>query len=322
VNEPFAHGLPCGKRVRWISRGRRLTDLTRARVCQPPTAMSCQASPNFFVGYCLTWPVSTTRRQLAASLESPLIYNELQERIAFGIRPIIHWICSDRIFVAVVIDTLEHKAISESSEVMTKLTANSRIALCSSKNAVSISSARTMNRFALPRCASTPTRWLARWASTSQIVRPSRSRAETLPKLQPASVKIVGYDFPVLHCKRFSLIVQNRSRCGQVAYGSVKTSFSQEARWNGARSCAGSGVGINAGTAFGFRWIKSREGTRDALSGSEERIKGTFWTIRALAGTDCDSSIWLKVRVANLPSLLMLTFVSPAFCDHSMLTML
>jgi hypothetical protein len=91
-------------------------------------------------------------------LESPLIYNELQERIAFGIRPIIHWICSDRIFVAVVIDTLEHKAISESSEVMTKLTANSRIALCSSKNAVSISSARTMNRFALPRCASTPTR--------------------------------------------------------------------------------------------------------------------------------------------------------------------
>ena len=44
-------------------------------------------------------------------------------------------------FVAVVIETLEHKAISESSEVMTKLTANSCIALCSSKNAVSSSSA-------------------------------------------------------------------------------------------------------------------------------------------------------------------------------------
>jgi len=44
-------------------------------------------------------------------------------------------------FVAVVIETLEHKAISDSSEVMTKLTANSCIALCSSKNAVSSSSA-------------------------------------------------------------------------------------------------------------------------------------------------------------------------------------
>jgi hypothetical protein len=44
-------------------------------------------------------------------------------------------------FVAVVIETPEHKAISESSEVMTKLIANSCIALCSSKNAVSNSSA-------------------------------------------------------------------------------------------------------------------------------------------------------------------------------------
>ena len=144
-------------------------------------------------------------------------------------------------FVAVVIDTLEHKAISESSEVITKLTANSCIALCSSTNAFNISSARTMKRFP------------SRCASTIQMVRPSRSTVETQPKLQPASVKIVGYDFPVLHCKRFSPIVQNRSRCGHVAYGSVKTSFSQEGRRNGARSCAGSGVGINAGTAFGFR---------------------------------------------------------------------
>ena len=55
---------------------------------------------------------------------------------------------------AVVIETLEHKAISESSEVMHKLTANSCIALCSSTNAVSISSARTTKRFP-SRCAST-----------------------------------------------------------------------------------------------------------------------------------------------------------------------
>ena len=48
-------------------------------------------------------------------------------------------------FVAVVIETLEHKAVSESSEVMTKLTANSCIALCSSKNAVSNSSALQSN---------------------------------------------------------------------------------------------------------------------------------------------------------------------------------
>jgi hypothetical protein len=40
----------------------------------------------------------------------------------------------------------------------------------------------------------------------------------------------------------------------RVAYGSVKTSFSQEGRCTGTRSCAGTGVGINAGTtAFGFR---------------------------------------------------------------------
>ena len=45
-------------------------------------------------------------------------------------------------FVAVVTETLEHKSISESSEVMTKLTANSCIALCSSKNAVSSSFSR------------------------------------------------------------------------------------------------------------------------------------------------------------------------------------
>src|SRR5262245_34456250 len=36
ASEPSARGLPCGKRVRWSSLGRRPTDLTRARVCQPP----------------------------------------------------------------------------------------------------------------------------------------------------------------------------------------------------------------------------------------------------------------------------------------------
>src|SRR5262249_54498640 len=37
VNEPFGHGCPCGKRVRWSSGWRRLTDLARARLCQAPT---------------------------------------------------------------------------------------------------------------------------------------------------------------------------------------------------------------------------------------------------------------------------------------------
>jgi hypothetical protein len=50
-------------------------------------------------------------------------------------------------FVAIVIETLEHKAISESSEVMHKLTVNSCIALSNSTNAVSFSSARTMKRW-------------------------------------------------------------------------------------------------------------------------------------------------------------------------------
>src|SRR5262249_43225762 len=53
------------------------------------------------------------------------------------------------------------------------LTANLCIALSSSRNAVSISSARTMNRFP------------SRCASAIQIVRPSRLTADTQPKLQP-----------------------------------------------------------------------------------------------------------------------------------------
>ena len=49
----------------------------------------------------------------------------------------------------------------------------------SSRNAVRFSSARTMNRFPSPRCA-----------STIQIVRPSESRTETIPQLQPALLRL------------------------------------------------------------------------------------------------------------------------------------
>src|SRR5262249_27809722 len=35
ASEPFARELPCGKRVRWNSGGRRPTDLARIRLCQP-----------------------------------------------------------------------------------------------------------------------------------------------------------------------------------------------------------------------------------------------------------------------------------------------
>jgi hypothetical protein len=56
-----------------------------------------------------------------------------------------------------------------------KSTANSCIALSSSKKAVSFSSARTTKRFPSLRCA-----------SVIQIVRPWGSMAETQPKLQPA----------------------------------------------------------------------------------------------------------------------------------------
>src|SRR5262249_37084194 len=34
VNKPFVHSLPCGKRVRWSSWGRRLTDLAQLRACR------------------------------------------------------------------------------------------------------------------------------------------------------------------------------------------------------------------------------------------------------------------------------------------------
>ena len=42
----------------------------------------------------------------------------------------------------------------------------------------------------------------SRWASTIQIVRPSRLIAETQPKLHPAFFDIVSEDFPILHASR------------------------------------------------------------------------------------------------------------------------
>ena len=60
-----------------------------------------------------------------------------------------------------------------------KSTANSCIAVSSSRNAVSFSSARTMKRFPSSRCA-----------SAIQIVRPLESIAETQPQLQPALLRL------------------------------------------------------------------------------------------------------------------------------------
>ena len=56
---------------------------------------------------------------------------------------------------------------------------DSRVILSSSRNAVSISSALTMNRFPSSRCA-----------SAIQIVRPWESMAETQPQLQPALLRL------------------------------------------------------------------------------------------------------------------------------------
>jgi hypothetical protein len=61
------------------------------------------------------------------------------------------------------------------SHYKVKLTANSCIALSNSKNALSFSSACTMKRLPSSRCA-----------SVIQIVRPSKSRAETQLELHPA----------------------------------------------------------------------------------------------------------------------------------------
>ena len=88
----------------------------------------------FFVGYCLTWPVSTirpptrrefgNRRPFTTNYTSALHSQSVQSSI--GIARI-------GTFVAVVIETPEHRAVSGSSEVMTKLIANSCIAVAGPK---------------------------------------------------------------------------------------------------------------------------------------------------------------------------------------------
>jgi len=93
--------------------------------------------------------VLRSRLGVSGGLDTILRGRGLTEWLAQGLQSVQSSIGIARIgtFVAVVTETLEHKSISESSEVMTKLTANSCIALCISKNAFNISSARTMKRF-------------------------------------------------------------------------------------------------------------------------------------------------------------------------------
>jgi len=129
-----------------------------------------QASPDFLVGYCLRWSVSTirlptrrecgNRRSFTTNYTSGLHSQSVQSSI--GIARI-------GTFVAVVIETPEHKAVSENSEVISRLTANSCIALCSSKNAVSNSSAYNQ---ILP---------VAAMRVSNPIIRPGKSMAAIQP---------------------------------------------------------------------------------------------------------------------------------------------
>jgi hypothetical protein len=118
---------------------RRLTDLARASLPASEDNVNrsfykpSEASPNFFVGCCLTCPASTmqppTRREfgIAAHLQRRtrgLHYNPFNHPLElFGSEP----------SSPVVIETPEDQTVSESSEVTTKLTANSCITLCSFK---------------------------------------------------------------------------------------------------------------------------------------------------------------------------------------------
>src|SRR5215831_20367618 len=63
-----------------------------------------------------------------------------------------------------------------------------RTADCNSRNAVSVSSACTTNRFPSSRCA-----------SAIQIVLPSESTAETQPKLHPRFSRLSGIISQLLH---------------------------------------------------------------------------------------------------------------------------
>src|SRR6266516_554779 len=63
-----------------------------------------------------------------------------------------------------------------------------RVAASSSTNAVNLSSACTTKRFPSSRCA-----------SATNVVRPLGSTVATQPQLQPALLRFVSDDFPVLH---------------------------------------------------------------------------------------------------------------------------
>src|SRR4029453_9097472 len=91
ANEPFARGLPCGKRVRWSSLGRRLNNLARRDTAKLAGTLSTQ----FFAGKTLFFALHTATGKVIYEIKS---------------------------------------------------TANPQIALSSSTNAVSFSSARTIKR--------------------------------------------------------------------------------------------------------------------------------------------------------------------------------
>jgi hypothetical protein len=74
-----------------------------------------------------------------------------------------------------------------------------RIAASNSRNAVSFSSAQTTERVALSGCA-----------SAIQIVRPSKSTADTQPKLHPALLRLSAMISSYFTGSATPLIVQNR----------------------------------------------------------------------------------------------------------------
>ena len=88
-----------------------------------------------------------------------------------------------------------------------------RVTYSSSTNAVSFSSARTMKRFPLSRCA-----------SAIQIVRPSRSRAEAQPELNPALIILLAIVFQYFTPARASSPASSQSaaRAGLPAYSTQR----------------------------------------------------------------------------------------------------
>ena len=88
-----------------------------------------------------------------------------------------------------------------------------RVTDSSSTNAVSFSSARTMKRFPLSRCA-----------SAIQIVRPSRSRAEAQPKLNPALIILLAIVFQYFTPARASSPASSQSaaRAGLPPYSTQR----------------------------------------------------------------------------------------------------